>query len=85
MTNFKKRQELLLSIKVDLQSFQKTINSSIFKNRLTLSYRKFFSEDIISTPCWKVFCQLRTNGKRFYWQLDFGSNLTIVSLYVLRW
>jgi hypothetical protein len=28
----------------------------------------------------KVFCQLRTNGDRWYWQLDLGSKLTIVSL-----
>ena len=35
----------------------------------------------ISTPCLKVFCQLRTYDERWYWQLYFDSNLTIVALF----
>jgi hypothetical protein len=41
-----------------------------FKDSSYLSKKFFF---------FKVFCQLRTDDERWYWQLDFGSKLTIVS------
>ena len=36
------------------------------------------------TPCWKVFCHLRTDDEGWYWQLYFGSKLTIFHYYVIR-
>ena len=30
-----------------------------------------------------VFCQLRTDNVKWFWQLDYGSELTIVSLLCL--
>jgi hypothetical protein len=50
----------------------KTIRSEISKR---------FSE-LINTML-KVFCDLRTNDKRCFWQLNFGSKLTTVSLLCL--
>ena len=31
----------------------------------------------LKTPCWKVFCHMRTYDVRWYWLLYFGSKLTI--------
>ena len=49
-------------------------------NLLGLSNR--FSEDI-STPCYNVFCHFRTYHERWQWRFDFGSKVTIVSIYCL--
>ena len=52
------------------------------KNRLIFSFKKDLR--MISTPCWKVFCHISTENKRWYWQLYFGLKLTIVFLLCLQ-
>jgi hypothetical protein len=37
-----------------------------------------------SAPFSQVFCQLLSEDERWYWQLDFGSELTMVSLLCLK-
>ena len=60
----------MLSMSLDCQFL---ITPPLISN---LYFQKVFFWQI-STPCWKVFCQLRTDDERWYWQLDFGSKFTI--------
>ena len=50
------------------------------KNRFILSFKRY-QEDI--TPYWRVFYHLCADDEKWYWQLNFGSELTIVSLLCL--
>jgi len=60
----------------------KLLNQEFLRNPLVLAFKK----REISTPCWKVFSQLRTDDEKWYWQLDLGLKLTIVPFkYVTRW
>ena len=52
------------------------LNQGFFKESSHLS--KGFLKTLASF--WKVFCHLLTDDERWYWQLDFGSKLIIVSL-----
>jgi len=51
--------------------------------RTKLLNPKCFFFQKISTPCWKVFCQLCTEDDRWYWQLGFSSKLVVVLLLCL--
>ena len=61
----------------------KTIKSRVFNESSHLVFQKVFFRQI-STYCYKVFCHLCSCNEKWYWQLYFGSNLTIVSLWCLR-
>jgi hypothetical protein len=52
-----------------------TIKSRILKESSHPIFQNIFRN--ISTPCWKIFCQLRTDDERWHCQLDFGSKLTM--------
>ena len=60
----------------------KHLKSMISKRIVSSCLSKSFYQKM-STPCCKVFCELHPDDERWYWQLDFGSRLTIVSLFCL--
>ena len=39
---------------------------------------------VVSEKGWLIFCQLRTDEERWYWQLNLGSRLTIVLLFRIQ-
>ena len=39
---------------------------------------------VVSEKGWLIFCQLRTDDERWYWQLNLGSRLTIVLLFRIQ-
>lgn len=61
--------------------FPSTCIKEFCKNLLILSSKSYCRK--ISTLCWKVLCNLRTDDKRLYWHLKFGSKLPTVSILFL--
>ena len=64
-----------------LPSVYLTIKSRIFQESNYVIFQKFFLK--ISTPCWKVFYHWNTDDNRWYWLLEFISEMTIVSFLCL--
>ena len=68
------------SLYLEFLQHHRLLSTIFIKARILKESSHFFFFRTISTPCGEVFCHLHTDDNRWYWQFDYGSRLTIISL-----